>query len=129
MGTCRIDELEPAALRFVIGVGADAMRADDDPALRQVVQMVDRSDALGFEPLHHLRIVDDGAERTGAAIRRSIFPGDLDGALDAITEPQVVCQKDFQTIYHLCDFMPERLDFLNRSSNLSASISFSRQNV
>lgn len=91
MRACRVHELESAGLRLVVDCGAHAVRADDDGPLLHLLETVYRADALATQPVDHLRIVDDGAERTGSPVSRSILPGNLDGALDAIAKAKIIC--------------------------------------
>lgn len=89
--TCRVHDLKAARLRLVVDRGAHAVRADDDGPLLHLLEAVYRTDAFAAQPVNHLRVVDDGAERTGSPVSRSILSGNLDGALDAIAKAKIIC--------------------------------------
>jgi len=90
-----IDEEKSALFRFIIDVGTDPVRAYDDRPLLHVGQAVDRADTLLRQSCDHLRIVDDGTERTGSSVGRRLLTRKLDRTLHAIAETEGFCQKYF----------------------------------
>jgi hypothetical protein len=91
----RVNHALGAPFQLALHFGRDAVRADDRRLpFGDFAGRVDVADALGFEPLNLLRVVDEGPQRAHVRALRERALDHLHGALDAETEPVLFSQQN-----------------------------------
>ena len=95
---CGVDNGKPARLDFCVHLGCDAVAADDDRALVDLIGRFGDMHAERLEIGHHSRIVDERTERVGLRVVLRSIDCQIERPLHAVASACVLCEYNFHAV-------------------------------